>query len=363
MSQRSSLLLACAVLVCTTGCMDSSSAPAGPPKVVTAATQDSVGIQLPPEATEAPAAGAQAAASRAADDKSATAAETLSREELRDKIAQTQQRGAASMNENKSAEAYQSFIESGQFARELKRRFPELTRAEKAAVGNVHYNEACALAMTNKVESAFPALKEAFDAGFTDLGLLDRDTDLVAVRALPGYEAWRKDVEVKALAAAEEEVRRELADFKSYSFDFTLNDLDDKSVKLADFKGKVVIADIWGTWCPPCRAEIPSFVKLQEKYRDKGLQIVGLNYERGDSGPATKEEAVKLIRDFQNEQKMNYLCLLGDEATRKQVPSFGGYPTTIFIDRTGKVRLHYVGLHPYATLEATVKALLEEPAP
>ena len=98
-----------------------------------------------------------------------------------------------------------------------------------------------------------------------------------------------------------------------------------------------------------------AFVKLQEKFGDKGLQIVGLNYEMRD-----KEESIKQIRDFQKDQKMNYTCLLGDDATREQVPGFQGYPTTLFIDRTGKVRLQYVGLHPYATLEATVSALLEE---
>lgn len=347
MSKHSSLLLASAVLVGLTGCVDSYSAPAGPPKAVTASAQDSAEIQL------SPAAEGQAADPQAADKKS-----ELSREELLKKLDAAQQRGAALMSDNKSEEAYRSYIESGQLARELKRRFPELTRSEKAALSMAFYNEACALAMTSKVDAAFPALKDAFETGFTDLDLLDRDTDLAAVRALPGYEAWRKDVETKALQAAQEEVRRELADFKTYPFDFTLNDLDDKPVKLADFKGKVVIADIWGTWCPPCRAEIPSFVKLQEKYRDKGLQIVGLNYERGE-----KDQAIKLIRDFQKDQKMNYLCLLGDDATREQVPSFEGYPTTIFIDRTGKVRLHYVGLHPYTTLEATVLALLNEPAP
>src|SRR5262245_13898992 len=106
MPTRLSLLLASAVLVCITGCMDSSSAPAGPAKVVTASTQDSVAIQLPPAATSPPGGEAQAAARKSEDEPPATDATTLSREQLRDKIAQTQQRGAALMNENKSAEAY-----------------------------------------------------------------------------------------------------------------------------------------------------------------------------------------------------------------------------------------------------------------
>ena len=88
------------------------------------------------------------------------------------------------------------------------------------------------------------------------------------------------------------------------------------------------------------------------------MQIIGLGYENGE-----KAEAVQLTRDFMAKNKMNYTCMLGDAATQKQVPKFEGYPTTLFIDRTGKVRLQYVGLHPYPTLESAVTLLLEEPAP
>ena len=57
---------------------------------------------------------------------------------------------------------------------------------------------------------------------------------------------------------------------------------------------------------------------------------------------------------------MNYPCLIGDEETQKQVPAFRGYPTTLFLDRTGKVRMQFVGSHPYARLESIVLELLNE---
>lgn len=280
----------------------------------------------------------------------------MSREALGQKMAATQQQGFQLMGQNKSAEGYKTFQESAKFARELQKRFPELSPQEKAGVSNVLYNDACALAMGGDSNAAFTALKEAVSAGFADTNQLIGDTDLATVRALPEFEAWQKELEALAAAHAKEEVRNEMAAFKTYPFDFTLPDLDDKPLKLADLKGKVVVVDFWGTWCPPCRAEIPSFVKLQTKYGEQGLQIVGLGYENKG-----KEESVKLTRDFMEAQKMNYTCILGDDATRKQVPQFQGYPTTLFIDRTGKVRLQYVGLHPYATLEAAVTMLLEEP--
>jgi thiol-disulfide isomerase/thioredoxin len=280
----------------------------------------------------------------------------LSRDELGKKMMALQQKGFQLVQQDKAAEGYKSFQESAKYARELQRRFPDLSPQEQAALGNVFYNDACALGVGGNPSAAFASLKEAASSGFADMQQLDGDADLASVRSLPEFAAWRKELEALAAAHAKEEVRSEMAAFKSYPFDFTLSDLDDKPVKLADLKGKVVIVDFWGTWCPPCRAEIPSFVKLQTQYGDKGLQVIGLGYENGE-----KDEATKLVREFMEDHKMNYTCILGDKATQKQVPKFEGYPTTLFIDRAGKVRLQYVGLHPYATLEAAANMLLEEP--
>ncbi len=132
-------------------------------------------------------------------------------------------------------------------------------------------------------------------------------------------------------------------------------DLDGKSVALTDYKGKVVIVDIWGTWCPPCRMEIPHFVELHKKYRDAGLEIIGLNYEGDDA-----DEARDTVNKFVTEHGVTYKCLLGDAVTQSQVPEFGGFPTTLFIDRTGRVRLKEVGYRPLSKHEAIVSSLLEE---
>lgn len=225
--------------------------------------------------------------------------------------------------------------------------------------GPIFYNEACALAKEDDVEGAMASLEEAINSGFSDFGLLGSDSDLEAVRAVDGFEDKLKAWETAAAEAAKAHAIEELANGETFPFEFTLTDIDGAEVSLADYKGKVVIVDIWGTWCPPCREEIPSFIKLQDKFGDKGFQMLGLNYERG----ASEEANIKLVVDYAKENGINYPCIMGDAATRAQVPDFGGFPTTMFVDKTGKVRLKAVGLHDYGYLEAIVSELLAEEVP
>jgi thiol-disulfide isomerase/thioredoxin len=147
-------------------------------------------------------------------------------------------------------------------------------------------------------------------------------------------------------------------DSGSFSFDFSLISTTGETVSKADFAGKVLVVDIWGTWCPPCRAEVPHFVELQEELGSKGVQIVGINYE----GTASAQEALAEIAAFTDKIPVNYPLLLGTEEVKEQVPNFEGYPTTIFIDRTGKVRLSVVGARSKRELQGIIEKLLDEEA-
>ena len=213
-------------------------------------------------------------------------------------------------------------------------------------VGQVFYNEACALAVDGDFDGASKSLEEALVAGFADFDQLRSNPDLETVRAVAGFEERLKEREIAALEKAREHAKEELANGESFPFEFALADIDGNEQNLASYKGKVVIVDIWGTWCPPCQEEIPSFIKLQDKYGDQGLQVLGLNYEQGKSD----EDNIQRVVNYVKKAGINYPCILGDEETRSQVPDFGGFPTTMFIDKAGKVRLKAVGLHDYAYL-------------
>jgi thiol-disulfide isomerase/thioredoxin len=256
---------------------------------------------------------------------------------------------------------------------EAMRKVNELSRAldpmEQALFAQALYNEACAYALQKKEDKAMASLAEAVDAGFNDAKTLANDTDLVSLRGRPEFAklvdkaklavdkatAQRKAVEASQAEAIVVKVKDDMKSFKSFPFSFALPDLEGKTVKLADTKGKVVIVDLWGTWCPPCKMEIPHFVDLYKKYNSKGLEIIGINYERVPKG---KEK--ETIAAFVKENEVPYKCVLGDEKTQEMIPDFNAFPTTLFIDRTGKVRYKHVGYAPMPVLEAIVQSLLAE---
>jgi thiol-disulfide isomerase/thioredoxin len=140
------------------------------------------------------------------------------------------------------------------------------------------------------------------------------------------------------------------ANAKQANLDFTVTDMNGQSVKLSAFKGKVILLDFWATWCPPCKAEIPGFVELQEAYRDKGLQVVGVSVD----------DTPDKLKPFASEFKMNYPVLVGLERDDLQ-DAYGpmwGIPTTYLIARDGRICRKNSGIVGKAKYESDIKGLL-----
>jgi peroxiredoxin len=127
--------------------------------------------------------------------------------------------------------------------------------------------------------------------------------------------------------------------------------LDGTVVRLADYRGGIVVLNLWGTWCPPCVREIPELVALQPELEALGGTVLG---------PAIDSGSAERIRAFLDDFGVNYPIVIGSGS--QAVGDFGaiGYPFTLLIDADGVIRRRYLGPQTADGLMADVRRLLDE---
>ena len=134
----------------------------------------------------------------------------------------------------------------------------------------------------------------------------------------------------------------------------SINLLDGQKTKLADYSGKVLIVDLWATWCGPCKQEIPHLVEIAKEYKEKGVEVIGLTNEN----PETDAEWVKQFSEAFN---INYrIGWADDEMQAGLTRGRNSIPQTFIIGRDGKIVRHFVGFSP--RLIPQMKAAIEEAA-
>ena len=128
---------------------------------------------------------------------------------------------------------------------------------------------------------------------------------------------------------------------------------EDKLVALEAHRGKPLIVNFWARWCAPCRVEIPELVKTQEKYRKRGLTVIGIGLE----------DKAESVRDFMKAYEMSYTVLLaktgGIELMQALGNSRAGLPFTVAVDRNGAIVASKLGAMNRAELDAAAEAALK----
>ncbi|HEX5110882.1 MAG TPA: TlpA disulfide reductase family protein [Vicinamibacterales bacterium] len=130
---------------------------------------------------------------------------------------------------------------------------------------------------------------------------------------------------------------------------YTLKDMNGIDVKLASFKGKVIVLNFWATWCPPCELEIPDLVQIQKAYPDD-VVIVGVSVD----------DTADMLKAYAAKKKINYPVLLGldHEDFQDAYGPMYGIPVSVFIGRDGKIARRHSGIFSKEQFVREIEALL-----
>jgi len=180
---------------------------------------------------------------------------------------------------------------------------------------------------------------------------------LLATLAIAGCGEKASDASDSQVQAATPEKKAEVektALFTAYDTEGTLRSSNEWLGK------KPTVVNIWGTWCPPCRREIPDLVKLYGEYQKKGLEIVGIAVERGDPSR---------VAPFAKANGMDWVMLIGTQEIAEQF-KLTGVPTTLFFDKDGNLAKvtdvngqkveRFTGMRDYATFKKAFDEILSE---
>lgn len=134
--------------------------------------------------------------------------------------------------------------------------------------------------------------------------------------------------------------------------DFTLADSKNATIKLSNYRGRVVLLDFWATWCGGCKVEIPWYIEFQKKYKDSGLSVVGVSLD---------DDGWESVKPFLEAKQVNYPVVIGDWDLAGR---FGttSLPATLLIDRNGRTADLHVGMVDRDTFDREIQVLLKESA-
>jgi thiol-disulfide isomerase/thioredoxin len=185
----------------------------------------------------------------------------------------------------------------------------------------------------------------------TRIGLIGASLFLVAATLSAVYKS--DEASMNAMLSANSADPSEPYELSPEVLETSFRLVDGGSRKISDYSGKVLVVDLWATWCRPCRQEIPHLIEMANEYKSKGVEVIGLSTE-------DPEADAQLVRDFSQQFKINYPIGWAEMPLAGQLMNGrDGIPQTIIIGRDGKVKRHFVGFNKAISVPQ-MKAALEE---
>jgi cytochrome c biogenesis protein CcmG/thiol:disulfide interchange protein DsbE len=169
-------------------------------------------------------------------------------------------------------------------------------------------------------------------------------TSVVLIAAVCGVSSCQPPRSVRA--AVKPETERKPAP------DFTLKDSSGATVKLSEYRGKVVLLNFWATWCGPCKIEIPWFMEFEKAYKDRKFAVLGVSLD---------DDGWESVRPYIESHKINYRVMVGTEELSQLYGSVDSLPTTFMLDREGRVAAIHIGLVSKSKYEEDIRHLLDNP--
>jgi peroxiredoxin len=138
--------------------------------------------------------------------------------------------------------------------------------------------------------------------------------------------------------------------------EYTAVSVDGDSVRLADLRGRVVVLNVWATWCAPCVEEMPALQRLHDRLEDRGLSVVAVSVDAGGPGVAVEDD----VRAFIDRFGLTFTVLRDASGRIEDVFGVPGLPTTFIIDRDGRIRRKVLGAREWddPALATEIESLL-----
>ncbi|WP_075085136.1 TlpA disulfide reductase family protein [Mariniblastus fucicola] len=215
--------------------------------------------------------------------------------------------------------------------------------------------KAFAKAIAKDADGTLAAMKPAFEAGFTDYEML-LDNEFIKELKSDKVNALVKSKFVAYKKGLKKWARNSVANFKSFDFKFDVADIEAGRIRNSDFRGRILVLDLWATWCQPCREAIPHFVKLDKEFRSDNVDIVGISMDNPDD----PRKSLKVVRNFVDDNGVEYAMAMGNRSVMNQLAPGQKLPTVLFIDTQGKVRFIAEGPHNFFQLAAITNELIKQ---